>query len=151
MRLPRFRVRTLLVLVAVAGVLYGGEVLRRRRVRFLQKEALYARFSRAFLSDAATVRDDISEARAELARMRARDRWAASEIQRLEKQYGISHQPKTEQGTGYEVHEQALAGMAKIVQKSVQHADYYRGLEHKYARAARYPWLMIEPDPPVPD
>jgi hypothetical protein len=28
--------------------------------------------------------------------------------------------------------------------------DYYRDLANKYARAARYPWLRVEPDPPEP-
>lgn len=29
--------------------------------------------------------------------------------------------------------------------------DYYDGLEKKYRRAARYPWLPVAPDPPVPE
>lgn len=28
--------------------------------------------------------------------------------------------------------------------------DHYRALEAKYRRAARYPWLAVEPDPPTP-
>ncbi len=30
-------------------------------------------------------------------------------------------------------------------------ADYYAHLKEKYRRAARSPWLSIEPDPPAPE
>jgi hypothetical protein len=29
-------------------------------------------------------------------------------------------------------------------------ADYYAALARKHERAARYPWLPVEPDPPMP-
>jgi hypothetical protein len=29
-------------------------------------------------------------------------------------------------------------------------ADYHEDLARKYERAARYPWLPVEPDPPEP-
>lgn len=28
--------------------------------------------------------------------------------------------------------------------------DYYRRLNKKYVHAARYPWLPVDPDPPMP-
>ena len=30
-------------------------------------------------------------------------------------------------------------------------ADYWGTLKSKYERAARYPWLRVEPDPPMPE
>jgi hypothetical protein len=30
-------------------------------------------------------------------------------------------------------------------------AEHYQRLESKYERAARYPWLPVEPDPPMPE
>lgn len=36
-----------------------------------------------------------------------------------------------------------LAQLSKVV-------DHHRGLRMKYSRAARYPWLPVAPDPPVP-
>lgn len=30
-------------------------------------------------------------------------------------------------------------------------AEYHAGLRRKYERAARYPWLRVEPDPPAPE
>jgi hypothetical protein len=32
-----------------------------------------------------------------------------------------------------------------------QGVEYYSALARKYRRAARYPWLLVEPDPPEPD
>lgn len=29
-------------------------------------------------------------------------------------------------------------------------ADYHKEQEEKYGRAARFPWLQVEPDPPMP-
>jgi hypothetical protein len=29
--------------------------------------------------------------------------------------------------------------------------DYWVEMEHKYRRAARYPWLPVAPDPPEPE
>ena len=40
---PRFRLRTLLVLVALVALGLGGELMRWRRVRYLQAAAEYAR------------------------------------------------------------------------------------------------------------
>jgi hypothetical protein len=31
------------------------------------------------------------------------------------------------------------------------HVDYHARLARKYERAARYPWLPVEPDPPEPE
>ncbi len=30
-------------------------------------------------------------------------------------------------------------------------ADHHAAMARKYQRAARYPWLMVEPDPPEPE
>jgi hypothetical protein len=30
-------------------------------------------------------------------------------------------------------------------------ADYHHAMKWKYERAARYPWLPVEPDPPEPE
>jgi hypothetical protein len=30
-------------------------------------------------------------------------------------------------------------------------ADHHAAMAHKYEHAARYPWLLVEPDPPEPD
>jgi len=53
MRLPRFRLRTLLVAVAIAGLVCGGEVMRQRRTTFLERAAYHARLEREDLESAA--------------------------------------------------------------------------------------------------
>ena len=41
-------------------------------------------------------------------------------------------------------------GDAQRVARGEQMAAYHRELRIKYERAARYPWLPVEPDPPPP-
>ena len=35
--------------------------------------------------------------------------------------------------------------------RMMDRADHHASLARKYERAARYPWLPVEPDPPEPD
>jgi hypothetical protein len=41
-------------------------------------------------------------------------------------------------------------GDPQRVARGEQMAAYYKALKLKYQRAARYPWLSVEPDPPIP-
>lgn len=42
-------------------------------------------------------------------------------------------------------------GDRQRVERGELMASYHRALKLKYERAARYPWLSVEPDPPIPD
>jgi hypothetical protein len=42
-------------------------------------------------------------------------------------------------------------GDPQRVARGEQMAAYHQKLRIKYERAVRYPWLAVEPDPPVPD
>jgi hypothetical protein len=42
-------------------------------------------------------------------------------------------------------------GDPQRVARGEQMAAYHRALKAKYERAARYPWLPVEPDPPEPE
>jgi hypothetical protein len=42
-------------------------------------------------------------------------------------------------------------GDKQRVARGEQMAAYHRALRLKYERAARYPWLPVGPDPPVPE
>ena len=48
-----------------------------------------------------------------------------------------------------------LLESAEISERVAKHegtrADYQAALKTKYERAARYPWLPVEPDPPAPE
>jgi type II secretory pathway component PulJ len=50
---------------------------------------------------------------------------------------------------------QDLLESAEISEKVAKHegtrADYQAALKTKYERAARFPWLPVEPDPPEPE
>ena len=38
-----------------------------------------------------------------------------------------------------------------IVARMERQTAYYESMARKYERAARYPWLPVEPDPPMPE
>jgi hypothetical protein len=42
-------------------------------------------------------------------------------------------------------------GDKQRVARGDQMAAYHRELKIKYERTARYPWLRVEPDPPIPE
>jgi hypothetical protein len=46
--------------------------------------------------------------------------------------------------------ERLSATYRRLAQQSALRAAYHAALGRKYERAARYPWLAIEPDPPIP-
>jgi hypothetical protein len=41
--------------------------------------------------------------------------------------------------------------LSEVAARSRRLADHHAALKRKYERAARYPWLTIEPDPPEPE
>jgi hypothetical protein len=43
-----------------------------------------------------------------------------------------------------------LANERKSLARRNEEIEYFIHLKHKYERAARYPWLPVEPDPPEP-
>jgi hypothetical protein len=43
------------------------------------------------------------------------------------------------------------SGDPQRVARGERMAAYYRELRIKYERAAGYPWLLVEPDPPEPE
>ncbi len=45
----------------------------------------------------------------------------------------------------------AAADCRFLAQKNAKLASYHAALRQKYERAASYPWLTVEPDPPRPD
>jgi hypothetical protein len=36
-------------------------------------------------------------------------------------------------------------------ERMMDRANHHTAMAHKYEHAARYPWLLVEPDPPEPD
>jgi hypothetical protein len=118
-----------MAVLALAIVLIGSEPLAAwligRSRGFRQRAMLYAGFERASLD---TLQSDLRWA--ETLRKKAdttSDRASAARwVQRAER---FDHDAVTDQRLG----------------------AYYGELRRKYERAASYPWLSIEPDPPEPE
>jgi hypothetical protein len=129
MRLPRFTLRRMMVVVAVAGLGLGIEMTRERRVVLLAIEsrhaadaAMYRQSSNLYASNARKQRDLASKLREGFATERDR----AKELDQVAKLIdGEAH--------GYR-----------------NLADYHQAMQSKYRQAARFPFLAVEPDPPSP-
>ena len=145
MRLPRFRIRTMMVvvaaiaLVAAAGVesrrLYG--LSRRYRARATEYSRI-EKWAREFAKDGAERVvaasghvHDTEEFLKKGAQRGRRMQELISESLELEKEY----ERLCRQG----------------LQKWTARGQHAASLKDKYERAARYPWLPVEPDPPEPE
>ncbi len=147
MRWPRFRLRTLLVLVVLAGVSVGGYVLWRRSAEY-RKRASDMEVQEIAMGELA---DSMSK----------RARATGLDADRIESGpdnddfiVTYSHTPMVHKTTMAAV----LADMREQVSHNlysatryVRHRRHYASLKKKYRRAARYPWLPVAPDPPEPE
>ena len=134
---PRFRLRTLMVAVAVVGLGIAAERLRERSRRF-------AEFARNNASQAASCDRTGREAEAMAAALLA----------------GLIKPPprvldalKRDLKTGDDsVAAARWAGMQRQgAARMARYVAYYSALQRKYERAARHPWLPVPPDPPRPN
>ena len=124
MRLPRpqFTVRRLMLVVALAGLALGGGIWGSKMWRLSGVHARTARFHRSWLG-----------------LYRQRETVILKSLGRLE-QFAAQHAlppPSVAR------HRDDAAGYARK-------ADFREALALKYERAARYPWLPVETDPPEP-
>jgi hypothetical protein len=142
MRRPRFRIRTLLLLVTLFAVLLAGVALKRRHAHFLRLALDHSAHER--------------EAR-ELSKI-------ASETVKSERVLVQSQQTALRDGT---LTPQGIARIggpcldeADIARREAEwnrelagyaaEAEWHARLRRKYERAARSPWLPLAPDPPPP-
>jgi hypothetical protein len=140
MRPPRFRLRTLLIAVAVAGMACGAEGMRRRRARALDLRYSHAARERScrYLErqHAATAAHNEAEAR--------KHRVAAAAHGDGTPQEGFQ--------TGFAVAMEAAAREGRSSERRYRESARYHGeLARKYGRLARSPWLPVAPDLPPPD
>lgn len=141
MRLPRLRLRLwmLMNLVLVVALGIGGEVMRRRRNRFLDKVAYCVNMEKICEKFFQSTRHELSFAKDQ------QDYWQGEG----------RHTPDSEKGR--EVHESIGISLEYMTERESnamrlfrENADYFARLRHKYERAASHPWETVSPDPPRP-
>ena len=138
LRWPRITTRRLMILVAVVALAAGAEMTRRRGEVYGQRAAEYAKQEQTCQEIADRFYDAV-----------ARD---MPEVQKE----GAERAKKP----NYQRNLKLLAPLvvvaqnkAMIVEEAKYHwevAAYYEKLKKKYQHAARYPWLTVEADPPLP-
>jgi hypothetical protein len=115
MRLPRFRVRALMIAVAATAALLGGGLAIKRREAAFQKSADYH-----YLTYVDTF-------------------WSG---------------PPTELIPAHPDDEPSPVQWAKSMawqEHKSRLMDYHQAMQAKYEHAARYPWLPVALDPPLPE
>jgi hypothetical protein len=138
MRWPRMTTRRWLILIAIVAIACGAEMMRRRSVSCRAKANRYA------LEEAKT-----------RARGERSDRSAAECKKHLREIQAFAESG----GGAFRVSWKSLIDSATrsatIASDQAEHchrwAAYWGALKAKYERAARRPWLPMEPDPPRPD
>jgi hypothetical protein len=150
MKLPRFRVRSLMIVVLLIAIVVYADVLRRRRAGFLRRsQALAAEEKisrgwqdgtrRAIAQYEIRMKDRKDRLRRNIATLRPfvpQEEWIQKEedyVRSLEKVQALK----------------VWSDMARVSQWS-RRCDYFAALRRKYERAARYPWLPLSPDPAEP-
>jgi hypothetical protein len=146
MRPSRFKVRTLLILVMLAGVGVGGYVLRRRSAEYrrLAESAMSAEMELAELASGFRgIADDES-------------RWLECFSNLRPAPFGPERVAAARRVAGLPVSslDEIRADVDEfrcLATVCERRRDRQAGIKLKYQYAARYPWLPVEPDPPVPE
>lgn len=139
----RLRIRTLMVAIAIAGLLIGGslEIARWRRLRAeYQRQVAHHNshlgYDRKLLANARKGRaiavDAVSDSERILAEARSDDQKSYA---REWRDYWAKY---------IEFYDREIAGIQR-------HADYHAELAAKYSGAFHRPWITVSPDPPEPE
>jgi ribonucleotide reductase alpha subunit len=138
LRWPRITTRRLMALVAVVALAAGAEMTRRRGEAYGQRAAEYAKQEQTCQEIADRFYDAVARDTPELEK-EAPERAKEPNYQRNPKRLApilVTTQNK-----------------AMIVEEAKYHwevAAYFEKLKKKYQHAARYAWLPVEADPPLP-
>lgn len=128
MRMPRFRIRTMMIVVAMGALSLWGAMETRR----------LHRWSSYYRQRAANAQKGETEQRRRIAR-------AVQAIRDLEVLLG-ENPPK-----GKDFFRRAIKSLKADIARRPEGVSYYARLRRKYERAARYPWLAVEEDPEEPE
>jgi hypothetical protein len=161
MRLPRMTTRRWTIAVAVVAALFvvPCREWHKRRVHYLQLAAMQSRMEQQFAStilfgdprgSTATSRWEanvMTLARQHAQRLLAEDRSRNRSLPQLVYRGDIMNRAMR---LALEESGRVEDPMARVRHEEKRRADYHAALRRKYERAARYPWLPVEPDPPEP-
>jgi hypothetical protein len=162
MPLPRFRIRTLMIAVAVVGVTL---VIAPEASRLWRLSGLYRNRASDFASSEKQVRGIARrfEALAQKALVQAKtyrsgrvpddeDPDTKKTLQdfreAMKTMDATSAEDPLDVGAG--LMDEAVEQYTEEVKNCDMAATYFGNMRRKYERAARYPWLSVPPDPPQP-
>jgi hypothetical protein len=120
---PRFRLRSLLIAVAVVAVAMGSALWAMRMVR------LSRQYNRKAAHHAAECQPCLML-------------WSESER--------LIYEAECDRLTGVRNPNSAAQQLPGLIPRLDEKAGYHARLLQKYGRAARYPWPPVAPDPPLP-
>ena len=141
---PQVKIRRSMAVVAVIGLLLGGETMRRRRVFCLKKAVAWERLEDWALRSVERFESRAKEHRAwgqefeRKSRLDYSDAIPESSIWRIEYP-----------ATAVKEFSDAGAHDRRAKRERIS-AEYYRSIRVKYLRSARYPWLSVGPLPVEP-
>ena len=157
MRLPRLTTRRLMVLVAVAALplVLFAELRRRqnghaRLVRIYEQRLSVSTYKAVYLrGDSRRYHDKAKGTRehATFASSVASAEPKTVTVNRVEVSWGEIAVAHANDAREFELQSGQFAREAR---ENERLADYYRVLSSKYRNTARYPWLLVPPDPPPP-
>ncbi|WP_154673906.1 hypothetical protein [Singulisphaera acidiphila] len=154
----RFRMRTLMILVAYVALLFGFGT---QSARYSGMARIYHEKGRSARTMVDFFQSQVEKSRADLKRTdaakelragRIPDRLLPSQKEFLKGLEGKSTEEYRQYRYGLIADgedRQARLAAGNVVQCGVR-VDYYKRLAAKYAKAAREPWMPVEPDPPMP-
>jgi hypothetical protein len=145
MRLPRLRftVRRLMLVVAIAGLIMGGGVSGHRMWELSRYYAGHAQSSKAqerYCRGSADLYMYAAQRTEETARL----------LTAVVSTRGLARKSLRSEGYSDESVQWRAVGLRKLAADRASKAVELGAQARKYDRAARYPWLPVEPDRPEP-
>jgi hypothetical protein len=142
MRLPRMTTRRWMIAVAAAGVMLSQIA----HVRLKQRQRAFLALTTAHAQKVVAIRErkvDLDHAARDIASFLDERRTVQLTIVGL----GATGLPGP---SSLEIVKAELSRQQRESDRLARSIDYYISLKRKYERAAIYPWLPVEPDPPEP-
>jgi hypothetical protein len=138
MRLPRLRftIRWMMVVVAIVALALGSTLWGLKMRRLAHFYAVRASMSK--------------QLETKHRGLEARVTREIQEIEKLQQEIG-EPRPVTDEPSFASISAKQMRRVLEAVAHTKKLADHHATLRRKYERAARYPWLNIEPDPPEPE